>query len=131
MKKTTLLHSEISYLIARLGHLDTIVIGDCGLPIPVEVPRIDLAVSRGIPSFSQVLEAVLSEMEVESYQLASEIRQENPALLDYISRKLDPLPYHFLPHEEFKKQMKGAVAVIRTGEASPYANIILRSGVKF
>ena len=56
MKKTPLINSEISAVIAQLGHMDTIVIGDMGLPIPDHVLRIDLAVRMGLPSFQDVLE---------------------------------------------------------------------------
>lgn len=131
MKKTRLLHSEISYIISRMGHTDTLVIGDCGLPIPEGVQRIDLALQRGLPSFEQVLQAVLSELEVEHYTLATEIKTENPQILNRIQQEMGLLPSEYVSHEELKQKMKTAKAVIRTGEASPYANIILESGVKF
>ena len=51
MKKGTLLNSEISYLISRLGHTDAIVVGDAGLPIPDSTQRIDLALTHGVPGF--------------------------------------------------------------------------------
>ena len=53
MKKTTLLQSDLSYIIATLGHLDTLVIADAGLPIPAETVRIDLALTQGIPECSR------------------------------------------------------------------------------
>ncbi|PIW12307.1 MAG: D-ribose pyranase, partial [Candidatus Infernicultor aquiphilus] len=37
----------------------------------------------------------------------------------------------FISHEELKELSKQARAIIRTGECSPYANIILISGVIF
>lgn len=40
MKKTILLQSDLSYIIATLGHLDMLVIADAGLPIPAETVRI-------------------------------------------------------------------------------------------
>jgi D-ribose pyranase len=36
-----------------------------------------------------------------------------------------------VPHEEFKRAMAGAVLFVRTGEATPYANVMLRCGVPF
>ncbi|NLZ54216.1 MAG: D-ribose pyranase, partial [Thermoanaerobacteraceae bacterium] len=57
MKKRELLNSEISYLISKLGHTDTIVISDAGLPVPKGVQRIDLALIPGKPSFLDVLDA--------------------------------------------------------------------------
>ena len=34
MKKGTVLNSDISSMISRLGHTDTLVVCDAGLPIP-------------------------------------------------------------------------------------------------
>lgn len=86
MKKQPLLNSKISYLISRLGHTDTIVISDAGLPIPNEDQRIDLALLPGQPSFMEVLEAVLTEMEVEKITIASEMKIKNLKLYEKIGR---------------------------------------------
>ncbi len=34
MKKGALLNSEISHVVSRLGHTDSLVICDAGLPVP-------------------------------------------------------------------------------------------------
>ena len=65
MKKTPLLNVALSRLIASLGHGDTVVIGDAGLPVPPGVELIDLALTHGIPDFVSTLKVVLSEMQVE------------------------------------------------------------------
>ncbi len=133
MKKTVLINSEISSVISKMGHTDYICIGDMGLPIPNGVQRIDVAISKGSPSLEQVLKNVLSEMCVEQILIANEASktfedlckdsikeaQEKEALIKKCS------------HEEFKKYCANAKAIIRTGEASPYYNIILYSGVTF
>jgi D-ribose pyranase len=54
MKKTTLINSEISYVISKLGDGDSIVIADSGLSIPDQVRRIDMAVKKGVPAFMDV-----------------------------------------------------------------------------
>lgn len=135
MKKNLLINSEISYCISKLGHKDSIVIGDAGLPVPDGVKRIDLALSEGIPSFTSVLRAVLSEQEVEKIILAEEIRTVSSELHDEIlalcrqSEKMFEIEY--MPHEMFKESTKKCKCVIRTGEFTPFANIILISGVVF
>jgi D-ribose pyranase len=58
VKKTTLLQSDLSYIIATMGHLDTLVIADAGLPIPGETVRIDLALTQGVPGAVQTLQVV-------------------------------------------------------------------------
>ena len=41
------------------------------------------------------------------------------------------VPIESVPHTEFKALTRESRAVVRTGECSPYANVILRSGVIF
>ncbi len=65
MKKIGILNQPISSVIAGLGHMDTLVVADAGLPIPQETQRIDLALVEGIPGFLDTLRAVLMEMKVE------------------------------------------------------------------
>jgi D-ribose pyranase len=131
MKRTCLLHAELSEVIARLGHGDLLVIGDAGLPIPEGPRRVDLAVSAGVPRFDEVLAAVLSEMQVESAVVAAELAARNPAVDAQIRRRLAAVPIASTPHEDFKGLTRSARAMVRTGECSPYANVILRAGVVF
>jgi D-ribose pyranase len=131
MKRTTLLHAELSEIIARLGHGDLLVIGDAGLPIPDGPRRIDLAVSANVPRFEDVLAAVLAEMQVEGAVIADELAPANPAVHAELRRQLGDTPVATLSHEQFKAATRGARAIVRTGEFSAYANVILRSGVVF
>ncbi len=131
MKKNLLLNSEISYLISQMGHTDTLAIADAGLPIPRDVTRIDLALTRGIPSFIDTLKTVLIELKVESAVITSEMKQKSPELYEEVKKILKGIRLEEISHEEFKLQTQRAKAVIRTGEFTPYANIILRSGVVF
>ena len=131
MKKTTLLHSDLSYVIATLGHLETLVIADAGLPIPDETIRIDLALTQGVPGAVQTLKVVLDEMKVEKVILAGEVKDRNPQFLEDVQELLPDMPVEFVSHTEFKKRTADARAVVRTGEFSPYANVILVSGVVF
>ena len=133
MKKSILLNSEISYEIAKLGHTQTLTIGDAGLPIPKDVKRVDLAVAKQIPTFLQVLDAVLTEMKVEKIILADEIDAKAPELKERILQRFQDgeTVVEQVKHERFKELTEQTAAVIRTGETTPYANIILTSGVTF
>ena len=135
MKRTRLLNSDLSQVIAELGHTDGLVVCDAGLPIPPEVRRIDLAVEKGLPSFLAVLDVILCEMMVEEIVVASEIHAINEAvytgMMDSIRRHGMEPKITEVPHTEFKAQTKSARAIIRTGECTPYANVILKSGVVF
>jgi D-ribose pyranase len=131
MKKNTLLQSDLSYIIATLGHLDTLVIADAGLPIPAETVRIDLALTQGVPGAVQTLKVVLDEMKVERVILAEAAKDRNPKFLADVQDLLPGVPVEFLPHSEFKNRTASARAVVRTGEFAPYANVILVAGVVF
>ncbi|MBY6273180.1 D-ribose pyranase [Caldibacillus debilis] len=129
MKKHGILNSEIAKVLADLGHTDTIVIADCGLPVPAGVKKIDLALELGKPSFLEVLQAVERDMVIEKVILAEEMAEKNPQLFSIVREKFPKI--ETVSHEELKRLSKEAAAVIRTGEATPYANIILQAGVIF
>ncbi|MGQ5523048.1 D-ribose pyranase [Chitinimonas sp. PSY-7] len=131
MKKTQLLHPELSDVIARMGHGEMLVIADAGLPIPDGPRRIDLAVTPGLPSFDAVLAAVLSELQVECAVLASDLHVCNPAVAQQLAIRLEGVEQRSISHEQFKAMTSSARAIVRTGECSPYANVILRAGVVF
>lgn len=133
MKKQGILNCDISRVLSYMGHTDCIAVGDCGLPIPDEVERIDLALEFGVPSFMDVLRVITKDMKVEKIVLAEEIREQNPKILGEIKELFagQELETVFVSHTELKKQTRECKAVIRTGETTPYANIILQSGCIF
>ncbi|OOR99956.1 D-ribose pyranase [Haemophilus paracuniculus] len=139
MKKTNLLNAELSRLIATMGHTDGLTICDAGLPIGRSQPCVDLALTKGVPSFLATLDVVLSELFVEKILLAEEIKQHNPQieqqLLDLIEKTAQsqgkPIAVEYVSHELFKQRNQAVKGVVRTGECSPYANVILYSGVPF
>ncbi|WP_413736558.1 D-ribose pyranase [Sodalis sp. RH21] len=139
MKKGLLLNADVSALISRLGHTDEVAIADAGLPVPAATLRIDLALTHGVPAFMQVVEVVTSEMQVEKAILAQEIKTHNPqlhqellALLSQLEqRQGNTITTEYISHQAFKTRTGQSRAVIRSGECSPFANVILCSGVTF
>jgi D-ribose pyranase len=139
MKKTAVLNSDLSYLIATLGHTDEITICDAGLPIPEEVQRIDLALTHGVPSFIETVRVILSESQIEGVVMADEFKTNSPelhtALLEQLSAEEascnKKITITYLPHEEFKDRTYYSRAIVRTGECTPYANVIFQAGVVF
>ncbi|MDV3429551.1 MAG: D-ribose pyranase [Bacillota bacterium] len=131
MKKRGILNAQLAGYIAALGHKDTFVIGDAGLPIPKGVPIVDLALCGGVPTFEQVLTAVLDEAEIEYYCIAEEIVDKNQRLLKFIKESLPGVENEMIPHIDFKEETKSVKFAIRTGEFTPFPNIILRAGVAF
>ncbi len=139
MKKGKLLHPELAQLIAGIGHGQALSIADAGLPIGAETPRIDLALTQGEPGFLKTLDVVLSEMQVEQIVIAEEMASVSPELYKALMLRIEQLgeeqgravSVEQISHHSFKQQSDQSLAVVRTGEFTPYANIILKAGVVF
>lgn len=131
MKKTGLLNQPLSSLIAGLGHTDMIAITDAGLPIAPTVQRIDLAISAGVPGLLDVLRAVLTEMQIGGAVVASELAEHSPQFYSDLVQLLDGVALTEIPHTELLEMTRTTRAAIRTGEFTPFANVILISEVIF
>lgn len=132
MKRSGLINRNLSSLIGKLGHTDEITICDCGLPIPDDKQVIDLSIKKGFPHFIDVLVAVEKDLVVEKVILAKEILENNPAINEKILEIFNGKEIEYIEHIEFKKRVNSkSRAVIRTGEATPYSNIILVCGVDY
>lgn len=132
MRKTMLLNSGVSSVISRMGHTDMLTVGDCGLPIPEGVERIDLALKLGVPAFLETLDTILSELCVERIILAEEIKTVSPQMhAAILARFGEDVQVDYVPHAQFKQESAKSRAIVRTGECTSYANIILCSGVTF
>lgn len=130
MRRHGLLNAALAAEVARLGHTDEVVVADCGLPLPRAGPAVvDLAVVAGVPSFEAVLRALLAEVVVEGGTAAAEVEAANPACTALLRGLVAPL--ELVAHEELKRRVAGARLVVRTGEARPFANVVLRCGVPF
>ncbi|MFD3873992.1 D-ribose pyranase [Streptomyces sp. NPDC058623] len=129
MKKAGILNRHLAGALAELGHGDGVLVCDAGMPVPDGPRVVDLAFRAGVPAFAEVLDGLLAELVVERATAAEEVRRANPQ----VSKLLDG---HFpaldlVPHERLKELSAGARLVVRTGEARPYANVLLRCGVFF
>jgi D-ribose pyranase len=113
------LNAQLSRIVSEMGHTDLVVVTDAGLPTPRGVERVDLAYRPGAPEFLDVLDTVLREMVIEGATLSSE--------------RFDALgvPIELISHVDFKARTKDARAAVRSGEFTPYANVILRAGVAY
>ena len=129
MKRSGILNARLSAELAKLGHGHLVTIGDCGLPRPAGVTCVDLALVFGVPSFAQVFTAVTDELAVDGAYLAAESLERNPEVTALVTRTCgEP---EILSHEDLKRLSGESVLFIRSGEATPYANVILRCGVPF
>ncbi|MBQ9275104.1 MAG: D-ribose pyranase [Succinivibrio sp.] len=133
MKKIGCLNSELSYVIAKLGHFDTLTIGDCGLPVPPGVQRIDLAVTYGVPPFWEVFKVVDAEAKFQKVTIAREAEVQNPQFWEKVHEwaQKNHIEVAVVEHNELKRLSASSVAVVRTGECQPYCNVVLESNVSF
>lgn len=147
MKTKGVLHNELARQIARLGHGDMIVITDRGFPFPRHeyTECIDLSIGRGLPTVVDVLKVILEELEIEKVIIADETKTVSPntyaalkAVIAPIKNKGNDIVEENIPHPEFKDMVlngglerKEVKVFVKCGEFTPYANIILVSGVDF
>ncbi|MET9081937.1 D-ribose pyranase [Streptomyces sp. NPDC004237] len=129
MRKAGILNRHLSGALAELGHGHGVLVCDAGMPIPHGPRVVDLAFRAGVPSFAEVLEGLLAELVVESATAATEIRDANPAAAKLLHDHFPDLV--LVPHEHLKDLSAHARLIVRTGEARPYANVLLRCGVFF
>lgn len=132
MRKThTTINPALSRVISETGHTDLIVVTDAGLPIPPGAERIDLAYRPGAPEFFDVLDTVLAEMVVEGATVSAEVAETSPHVLEKLRDRLPGIEIELVPHVEFKSRTQRARAFVRSGEFTPYANVILHAGVAY
>ncbi|MFC9631152.1 D-ribose pyranase [Streptomyces mirabilis] len=129
MKKAGILNRHLSGALAELGHGDGVLVCDVGMPIPAGPRVVDLAFRAGVPSFAEVLDGLLAELVVEGATAAHEVRGANPEATALLDARFPTLST--VSHEELKSLSAGAKLIVRTGEARPYANVLLRCGVFF
>ncbi|MDQ1608978.1 MAG: D-ribose pyranase [Microbacteriaceae bacterium] len=127
MKRSGILNASLNAAVSRLGHGDTVVVADCGLPIPDGVPVIDLALVHGVPRLEQTLDALLGDLVFDTCTAADEIRQTTAE--PWLTARFADIRY--VSHSDLKVLSADARLFIRTGEATPYANAILTCGVPF
>jgi D-ribose pyranase len=134
MRKTaTTINPALSRVISETGHTDMLVVTDAGLPIPPGSERIDLAYRPGAPAFLDVLDTVLAELVIEGATVSEEVAEQSPEVLTALRERFAGMDFEItlIPHVEFKSLTHGARAFVRSGEFTPYANVILHAGVAY
>ena len=132
MLKGGIFHPQLCRVLAELRHMDLLVIGDAGLPIPKGVERVDLGWRPGDPAYLDVLEEVLKAIVVEHATFAEEALSVSPEFHEKAKALLpEGLPVDYIPHTELKEMSKNAKAIILTGEFTGYTNVVLRCGCAY
>jgi D-ribose pyranase len=128
MLRTGILNPAVLSLLARVRHTNTLVIADRGFPFWPQIETIDLSLVDDVPTVAQVLNAILPAISIGRVFAAEEFRTHNrPARIETLQTQLGTIPLQFEPHLEFKRRVPTAIGLIRTGDTTPYANLILES----
>src|SRR6267142_1473459 len=129
MIKSGILNPRILSLLARVRHTNALVIADRGFPFWPRIETVDISLTDDIPTVLQVLAAIRPEFNALQAYMAQEFLDHNTsAVRDAFAKGLSGVPLAHEPHVQFKKRVPEAIGLIRTGDAIPYANLILVSG---
>ena len=128
MKRGGILHPGLGHLLASAGHTDYFTVCDRGFPVPQGPERIDLALVDDLPTVLDVLRAVHAEWSIDRLLITHEMMEISPGRVDALRTLLDGVPLEPVSHLDLKRLAGGARATVRTGDATPYANVIVVSG---
>jgi len=128
VKRGGILHPEISHLLASTGHTDFFTICDRGFPVPVGPERIDLALIDDLPRVLDVLRAIDAEFIIDRIIVAEEAEQFSAGYVAQLRALRESIRVESVPHLELKHLSRQGRATIRTGDTTPYANILVVSG---
>lgn len=128
MLKAGILNPRVLNLLARVRHTNTLVIADRGFPFWPQIETVDLSLVDDVPTVLQVLAAVRAHAIFGKAWMAKEFLHENGQSSQKRFRAaLDGMSLKFEPHVKFKKRVPQAIGLIRTGDTTQYANVILES----
>jgi D-ribose pyranase len=128
MLKTGILNPHINYLLSRVRHTNTLVIADRGFPCWPGIETIDISLVDDLPRVADVLCAIRCNFEIGTLIMAEEFRTSNPRKV--IARHTElakGTKLIFEPHVKLKQRVHQAIGIIRTGDSTPYSNVIVES----
>jgi D-ribose pyranase len=128
MLKTGILNPQISSLLSRVRHTNTLIIADRGFPFWPMIETVDVSVVDDLPTVLQMLKAIRPNFQIGKAWMAQEFFESNTAeTRSDFAEVLRGIEATHEPHVEFKKRVPHAIGLIRTGDTTQYANIILES----
>lgn len=129
MKEVGILNREVSKVISEQGHQDLLMVCDAGFSTPKDVEVIDISLKENSPTVVEFLNELKKFFSVEKIILANQTKNTNPSYFNEITSVFDDNPeVETIDHKELKELAKQVKAIIRTGDFTAYANVILVSG---
>ena len=131
MLQEGILNPAVNDLLSRIRHTNTLVIADWAFPYWNEIEVIDLSLTKGIPLITDLLEVLAQNFKVGQIWQAEEFLATNTEdkikAFDTSFAEIPDVQVTRLGHNDLKKMVPQAIGLIRTGDATPYGNIILES----
>ena len=128
MLNSGIINPQLLNLLARVRHTNSLAILDCGFPNWPGVEVIDISLTRGVPTVLQVFDLIRPVFKVGKIWQAEEFLQRNSEeTIDEFAKAVDGLKFTREPHAEFKGRIPSVIGLIRTGDATPYSNLIFES----
>ncbi len=128
MKVGGILHPALNRILTETGHTDLLTICDRGFPVPRGPERLDLALVDDLPTVMDVLLAVRDEFVIDCIIVAEELVEASPERYALMKSTFPGTDIKLVPHARFKEICPESRAVVRTGDTTPYANVIIVSG---
>jgi D-ribose pyranase len=124
-----ILNPAINALLSRVRHTNAFVIADRGFPFWPQIETVDISLVDDVPTVLEVVAAVRVNFKIGRAYMAREFTAENTRQTRaQFARALKGIPVEFESHADFKKRVPSAMGLIRTGDTTQYANVMLVSG---
>ena len=134
MLKTKLIHPEIMAALSRCGHGSKVLIADGNYPLAEksgDAKKVYLGIQPGLPTVTQVLEAIHSVCEIEKAEVMLPEDGSIPAIFSEFQTELGGMALDGLSRYPFYEACMAPGSVylaISTGEQRTFANILLTIG---
>jgi D-ribose pyranase len=128
MRKGGILHPTLNRILTETGHTDLLTLCDRGFPVPTEIERVDLALADDMPTVYDTLRLIDKDFVIDMVIVAEEMSQASPNAYNRLTKDFAHLTFKVVPHQTLKDISLEARATIRTGDTTPYSNLILVSG---
>ncbi len=128
MLKSGILNPRVLDLLARIRHTNTLVISDWAFPFWPQIETVDISLTHGIPTVLDVLDLITPNFQIGRIWQADEFLANNtPETIARFQKSFAGIPVTREAHVDFKKRVPGTVGLIRTGDPTPYGNLIIES----
>ena len=128
MKEIGIVNRELARVISEQGHGDLLMVVDAGFAIPKGADVVDISLAENNPMVLDTLKELKKFFSVEKLIFAHNTRETSPALFNNITRLFgEEVLVEWVSHPQIKELSTKVKAVIRTGDFTAYANVILVS----